>query len=106
MVEILEHLVAAYPKSVYVDLAYYELAGHYGLLGEPEKTHDYLRKLVLDYPNSHFVLKAIPGLLRQMSKDQQIEFLKEIINKNPDTRASDLAESCLENLEDEKKPKE
>ena len=71
-----------------------------------DRTYQYLRDLILHYPNSHFVLEALPDLLRQMSKGQQIEFLTEIIEKHPKTRACDLAQESLQNLQDETKPKE
>jgi len=105
-IDIFQRLVTKYPKSVYAELANYELAGLHGLLGESERTYQRLRYLILHYPNSHFVLKALPDLLGQMSKGQQIEFLTEIIERHPQTRASDSAERFLEMLEDEKNPKQ
>jgi tetratricopeptide (TPR) repeat protein len=105
MIDILQRLIDKYPKRLYTDLAYYELCGHYGLVGEPEKTKECLRKLVLNYPNSHFVLKAFPGLLQQMTKGEKIKFLKEVIKKQPKTRASDWAQKSLEDLEEKEEPK-
>lgn len=105
-IEIFQGLINKYPKSVYAELADYEIAGLYGLLGQSDRTDEYLRDLILHYPNSHFVLKALPDLLRQMTKREKVEFLKETIKKHPETRASDLAQESLQNIEDEKKPKE
>lgn len=106
VIDIFQELVSKYPKSAYADLGHYEIAGLHGLLGQPSQTNEHLRSLILDYPNSHFVIKALPAVLQQMTKDQKIEFLKEIIGKHPTTRASDLAQQSLENLEEEEKPKE
>lgn len=106
VIEIFQGIIDKYPKSVYGGLAHYEIAGLYGLLGQSDRTHEFLRDLILHYPNSHSVIKALPDLLRQMTKDQQIEFLKEIIEKHPETRASDLAQGYLQNLVEERKPKE
>jgi tetratricopeptide (TPR) repeat protein len=100
-IDILQRLIDKYPKSVYADLAYYELAGHYGLVGEPERTHGYLKKLILNYPDSHFSLKALPGLIREMKKDEKIGFLKEIIEKQPKTKASHWAKESLKALEEQ-----
>jgi tetratricopeptide (TPR) repeat protein len=101
VIEILEQLVSTYPKSAYADLAYYETAGHYGLVGKPEKAHGYLKKLILNYPNSHFALKALPGLLGQMTQDEKMKFLKEIIEKQPKTKASHWAKESLKALEEQ-----
>lgn len=105
VIEILGQLISTYPKSVYADLAYYEIAGHYGLIGQPEKTNQYLEKLMLGFPNSHFSLKALPGLLQQMKEDEKTKFLKEIIYKEPKTRTSHWAQEFLEDLEQKEKPK-
>ena len=105
-IDVYQRLISKYPKSAYAELAHYEIAGLYGLLGQPSETNEHLRSLILDYPNSHFVLKALSALLQQMRKDDNTEFLKEIIKKHPETRASDLAQQSLDNIEEEKKPKE
>lgn len=106
VIDIFQVLVSKYPKSAYADLGHYEIAGLHGLLDQPSETNEHLRSLILDYPNSHFVIKALPALLQQMTKDQNTEFLKEIIKRHPETRASDLAQQSLEYLEEEEKPKE
>lgn len=106
VIELLEELLLTYPKSRYAALAYFELAGHYGLVGQPEKTHRLLRDLVFHWPNSHFVLKALPGLLRQMPENEKPAFLREVLKKQPETRASELAQKVLDELEEQEKPKE
>jgi tetratricopeptide (TPR) repeat protein len=98
VIGVFEEIVNKYPKSAYVDLAYYEIAGLYGLLGQPDKTTEYLRELISNSPNSHFVAKALPELLRAMTEKQKPRFLKEIIERQPKTRASDWARKFLENL--------
>lgn len=102
---LLQELIDNYPKSIYADLAYYELAGHYGRIGEPDKSHENLRKLIFNYPNSRFALKALPALLQQMTEDEKTKFLKEIIKNQPKTRASDWGQEFLEDLEEKEKPK-
>lgn len=103
VIDIFQELVSKYPQSAYADLAHYELAGLYGLLGKPEKTHEYFRKLILNYPNSRFVLKALPELLRQQPEDQKAEFLRVLIKSQPNTRASDCARKFLEEIEAKQK---
>jgi tetratricopeptide (TPR) repeat protein len=98
---IFQELISKYPKSSYADLAYYEAAGLYGVLGQPEKTYEHLRSLVLKHPNSHFGLKALPGLLGQMTQDEKMKFLKEIIEKQPKTKASHWAKESLKALEEQ-----
>lgn len=99
VVDIFEELLQKYPNSVYADLAQNELAGLYGLVGETGKTAYYLKTLVLTQPNSHFVVKAILGLLQQMEDPVKKMFLEEVIKKVPDSRASNLAKETLNNIE-------
>jgi|GEM_PF-1047356 len=106
VIEIFQGIIDKYPKSVYGGLAHYEIAGLYGLLGQSDRTHEFLRDLILHYPNSHSVIKALPDLLRQMSTDRQTEFLTQITEKHPETRASDWAEKSLQKSEHGKRPKE
>jgi tetratricopeptide (TPR) repeat protein len=105
VIGLFQELISKYPKSRYADLVYYELGGLYGLVVESEKTNEYLEKLILSFPNSHFSLKALPGLLQQMKEDEKIKFLKEIIKKQPKTKASDCAQEFLEDLKETDKPK-
>jgi hypothetical protein len=99
VIDIFEELLKKYPNSVYADLAQNELAGLYGLVREIGKTTYYLKTLVLTQPNSHFVHKAIPRLLRQMEDPEKKMFLEEVIKKVPDSRASNLAKETLNNIE-------
>lgn len=100
VIHIFEKLTSKYPISPYTELAFYELAGLNGLTGQPEKSQECLRKLILNYPNSHFSLNALTGLLQKMTKEEQKGFLKEVIKKHPKTRVSDCAENFLKTLEE------
>jgi tetratricopeptide (TPR) repeat protein len=108
VIEKLQQLIEKYPKSVYMDLATYELAGHYGEIGQPENTYKYLEKLILNSPNSYLIREAFWGLLKPKTDDHKIKFLQDIRKKIPaNTKASNWAQKTLESLlrESEKKEK-
>jgi hypothetical protein len=103
VINIYEKLKTRYPKSPYTELAIYELSGLYGLTGQIEKSQQNLNNLVYSYPNSHFVSKAILGLIQQMTKDDKVEFLKKIIKEFPKTKAYDWSQNYLKILEQDEK---
>jgi tetratricopeptide (TPR) repeat protein len=96
----LHHIVNTYPKSVYADIAYYELGGNYGVKGDTKKSTEYREKLLVNYPNSYYVRFAFWDLLQGKSRDEQIQILKDILKKIPaDTRAANWAQESLKTLE-------
>jgi hypothetical protein len=98
----LEELVVKYPKSVYADLAYYEMT----YWSEDYKdAEEYGKQLVIQYPDSKFTRFAFWKMLRGKTPTQQIQFLKNILKViTVNTRAYDWAQSSLESLQKKEKP--
>jgi tetratricopeptide (TPR) repeat protein len=98
----LEEFIQKYPKSVYAAEAYYEIAQHYDMIEQPEKTKEHLENLILNYPDSYFVRYAFWGLLRPKSEEQKMKYLEKIIQEKPGTGAAKWAKKSLEVLKTEK----
>jgi hypothetical protein len=98
-VEKLDKLANTYPKSVYADLSYYEMA-YWDK--NPERKKRNVNKLVSDYPNSPYVTNAIRFLLAGKDKKTQKNILKECIAKHPGTKVEQYSRKSLEALESKK----
>jgi len=100
--EKLEELVSKYPESAYADLAYYEMTYW---SEDSEDAEKYGKKLIFKYPNSRFSRFAFWKMLRGKTRNQQIQFLKDIIKKLPmETAAFEWAQGSLGALEGKESP--
>ena len=96
-----EELVTKYPKSMYTEVAYYEMTYW---TEDPKDAEKYGKELILKYPDSRFTRFAFWKMLRGKTRRQQIEFLKDILKNIPvDTRAYDWAQGSLKGLEEKDK---
>lgn len=94
-------IINEYPKSPYVDGAYYHLAylfRHEVKNGYKGETFDSLAKRYLkNYPNSSLVVRFMKGLRPGPGKPaERKKFYEDIIKKYPNTKASMYAENRLD----------
>lgn len=90
-----DELLHKYPRSVYADLACYEMGVSYGMDNDVQTYLKYAKKLISDYPNSGFIQRVLWDTVKNKTQTQQKNELAEIIKNHPDTRAARFAEKLL-----------
>jgi hypothetical protein len=92
-------LVERYPKSVYAPSAFNELCYW---SKDPKDIEKHGKELLLKYSNSRFVRNVFWKLLQDKPRNEQVQFLKDVLKKIPaDTRAADWAKESLKALEEQ-----
>ncbi len=98
-IQILDQLLANYPKSNYLDDAYFEEGKSYVILQQPEKALEAYQKIITDFPKSSYVAKARVqmGLVyyNQDQNDRALALFKQVVEEYP---GSDEARSAMTGL--------
>ncbi|MFO7614365.1 MAG: tetratricopeptide repeat protein [Bacteroidales bacterium] len=101
-VDVLKVLVSNYPKSGYVDKAYYETALAYILLNQESQALIYFDKLIQAFPTN---TKTIQAWLRKgfiyfnrSDYTQAVNSFKTVVDKFPGTKESQEALAALKNI--------
>ncbi|MGB2698553.1 MAG: hypothetical protein WBD28_11950 [Candidatus Zixiibacteriota bacterium] len=102
-IENFETLIQKFPKSVYVETAYFYLAASYQIYkGDAEKCRNLKVETLEKFPDSGYSRGIIAFLVRGKEPSQQKNFLLETTKKHPHTRAAKFAQKILDKSEDEK----
>jgi hypothetical protein len=84
---VFREVVERYPKSVYAETAFRELFRRSELLKR--------------FPNSGYTEISLSAATRELSREAKHEYLSEVINEYPETRAAKFAKQMLKMLEKE-----
>ncbi|MFX1537681.1 MAG: tol-pal system YbgF family protein [Promethearchaeota archaeon] len=102
-IENFETLIQKFPKSVYVETAYFYLAASYQIYkGDTEKCRNVRIETLEKFPDSGYSRGIIAFLVRGKDSSQQKNIMIEITKEHPNTRAAKFAQKKLDKLEDEK----
>jgi len=95
-------LVQKYPKSRYLDAAYYEIGRAYIALGQNEKALENLNKVVSDYPGSSYVRRALVSIgqteYNTEQNDKALETFMKIVKAYPTYEDSREALIGIQNI--------